>query len=106
MARYIIKIHDEKFNKDYYLEWSTVTDAPASFGYSSEEFRKYYKEKYGPEAVLLLDERLKRVEKRGVSARAPLDDLEEFLENNRAGENGQQISQEEILEDYCRTHKG
>ena len=44
MPRFIIKITDEKDNKDYYMMWSTVVDAPVTYGLSLDEFKEYFKE--------------------------------------------------------------
>jgi hypothetical protein len=46
MPRYIVRLTDSRANKDYYLFWSTVVDAPVSDGIGLEEFKKEYKEEY------------------------------------------------------------
>lgn len=102
MPYYIIKIHDEKFNQDYYMEWSTIVDAPITNGCGLEEFKEYYRAEYGRKGIAELDERLKRVEKKRISAHAPFDNLDRLLENNHAGENGTCLDKEGILEHYCR----
>ena len=103
MGRFILKIKDEIFNKDYYLEWSTVTDSPVSFGMELEEFKKYYISEYGEASRHGLEERLERTNRNGSSGYSPYDILEEFFESNRAGDKGESIGKEEILELYCRT---
>lgn len=92
MPNYIIKLDD------YYLEWSTIVDAPISWGMKLEEFKKYYKEFY----VLSdsnLEDRLKRVEEKGTSAF--LGKLDDVIKNNRAGKNETCLTKEEIIEWYC-----
>lgn len=97
MGNLIIKLHGE--GKDFYLDWSTVIDAPISNGMSLEEFKEYYKQLYGEEKVTQLSERLKRVEETGCSARYTT--LDHILSCNRAGENERRISKKEILRKYC-----
>jgi hypothetical protein len=41
MGRFICKFEDK--DDVYYLEWSTVVDAPVTFGMSLEEFKEYYR---------------------------------------------------------------
>jgi hypothetical protein len=102
MPRFIIKLHDEKFNKDYYLEWSTVCDAPITYGCSLEEFEEYYRAEYGRVGYSDLEERLKRVEEKGISAHPPYDDLQSLFEYNRAGDGETHLDKEGLLEKYCR----
>jgi hypothetical protein len=102
MPRYILKIHDEKFNKDYYMEWSTIVDAPVTYGCSLDEFKDYYKIQYGENGMRELDDRLKRVEEKGISAHPPFDNIESLLEYNRAGEDESTLDKEGLLEKYCR----
>lgn len=105
MPRFIMKIHDDQFNKDYYLEWSTIVDAPVTWGCSLDEFKEYYKEKNGTNGLKDLEEsRLPRVQQYGISAYPPFDDLESYFSYNRAGKNEKTISKEQILERYCRNH--
>lgn len=106
MPRFIIKIHDEKLNKDWYMEWSTIVDAPVTYGYDIESFKEYYKERYGTEGMRDLPERIERVKQTGCSAFPPYDNIESFLNYNRAGNDETTINKEGILERYCRNHIG
>ena len=101
MARLIIKIHDDKLNKDWYLEWSSIVDAPVTYGLELDEFKKYYKEEYGREGMSELQDRLDRVEKTGCSSRhgSTLDDI---LASNRAGEKEECLTKEQMLDKFCR----
>ena len=97
MGRYIIKLSDKREN--FYLEWSTIIDAPTTYGMSLEEFKEYYKEQYGNEGMQELPTRLERVERTGCSGHdATLDDL---LSCNRAGNKEGRISKKEIIKRYC-----
>jgi hypothetical protein len=101
MPRYIMKITDEKENKDYYLLWSSVVDAPVTYGMSLDEFKEFYKGEYGDDGMLGLNDRLERVEKTGTSA-ALYNSTDSFFEYNRAGENETCLDKEGILDKYCR----
>jgi hypothetical protein len=94
MSRYIVKI------KDYYLDWSTIVDAPITFGLVLEEFNKYYKEEYGRVGMLNLPERLNVADKKGTSA-LDYDDLEDLVTFNRAGPEESCLTLDEIYSAYC-----
>ena len=102
MGTFIIKLKDEKFNKEYYMEWTCTFDTPISNGLCLEDFKKYYINKYGIYGSQDLNKRLERVEKNGTSGLPPYDNLQDFFENNCAGENGECIDKESILNLYCR----
>lgn len=93
MGRYIIKL------KDHYLEWSTIVDAPVTFGMTLDEFRAHYQAEYGAQGMRDFEERLKRVEAKGTSAidRA----LDEVIVRNRAGPDEHSLRKHEIYKAYC-----
>lgn len=93
MPKYIIVINDPKDNRDYYLEWSTVVDAPVSYGADINTLRKYY-----PKDI---DNRLSRVESHGTSSRLGIT-TESMISHNRAGDDESCLTKEEILDKYCR----
>jgi RNase P/RNase MRP subunit POP5 len=93
MGRYIIKIRDQ------YLEWSTIVDAPVTYGMTLQELREYIKEEYGNEGLEELPQRLERVEKTGTSAHGG--DLEGTLLCNRAGLDETELTEDEIYDVYC-----
>jgi hypothetical protein len=94
MAKYIVKI------KDKYLEWSTIVDAPITYGMSLNEFKEHYKEQYGANAMRSLQDRLKRVEKYGTSAIEGMS-IENLIAGNRAGEDETELTLADIERDYC-----
>lgn len=96
----IIKLTDPKDNKVYYLEWSTMQDAPLTNGVPLDEFKSYYKEKYGTNGMRELEGRLIRVEKYGSSS--SLETLDDILNYNRAGDNEFSLDLEGLLNKYCR----
>ena len=103
MPRFIIKLVDEKFNKINYLEWSTIVDAPVTAGMSINEFRDYYRMKYGTNNLSELDERLRRTDECGCSSMVG-DTIHSLIECNRAGPNETCLNKEELLEEYCRKY--
>lgn len=91
MPRFIIKITDKSTLKDYYLDYSTIVDAPVTYGMDLITFKEYYLQEYGEEEYKRLDERLQRVEKNGISGHYPFNDLSEVLVQ----------SEKKILKKYC-----
>lgn len=97
MSRSIIKLtHD---GKDYYLEWSSVIDAPVTYGMTLEEFKAYYREEYGRKGMEDLDQRLTRVEASGTS-HALFRSVDDEIANNRAGENCTCLTKDQLIEVY------
>jgi hypothetical protein len=100
MGRFTIKLHDVKFNRDYYLEWTTICDAPVTGGMSLEEYRAYYRRMYGQNGMNNFDHHIETVENHRP------DQIEDIIDGNHAGENGEKLTLEEILELYCRNEEG
>lgn len=96
-----MKLKDDKSGNDYYLEWSTVVDAPVTYGMTLDEFREYYKAEYGNQGIKTLPEELKRVEEYGISAHPPFNELESYFRHNRAGEKESRLNKQQIIEKYC-----
>lgn len=94
MGRAIIKL------SEYYLEWSTIVDAPTTFGMKLDEFKKYYRQRYGTEGMKELPERLERVEKKGTSFHEDTS-YKETIRGNRAGPDESKLSEAEIVKAYC-----
>ena len=69
--RYIIKLSTPR--GDRYLEWSTIVDAPVTYGMPLDEFTAYYRDQYGAEGMRALPERMARVEAKGTSDRISRD---------------------------------
>lgn len=99
MPRYIVKLIDTTTNIPYYLEWSTVVDAPETYGMTLEEFKEYYKEEYGNTGMAALPTRLERVEKFGISAYG--ENLLAAIRRNHAGVEGNELSLQDIIKYYC-----
>lgn len=99
MPRYILKLTTQK-EGDYYLEWSTVVDAPATYGMRLDEFRQYYKDMYGGKGMESLPARLERVEKNG-SSTMDGDSARDVIRRNRAGPGESSLHYWEIYRAYC-----
>lgn len=94
MGRFIVKLDD------WYLEWSTVSDAPVTRGMSREDFDAHYRERYGSEGMRELPARMERVDEKGTSS-FMYDDAKGTIEYNRAGPNETTATRAEIIERYC-----
>jgi hypothetical protein len=101
MPRCIAKLTDKECGKDYYLEWSSVVDAPVTQGVSLSVFKEYYLKTYGTNSESLLVERLKRVEKQGTSCMLG-SPIEELVSGNRAGVEESEMTIDELIRSYCR----
>lgn len=98
MPRYIIKLEHQE--KEYYLEYSSVVDAPVTYGMNLKDFKRYYKERYGTNSIHDLKDRLKRVEKFGTSCFLD-SNVDDTILCNRAGENGENISKDQLIKHFC-----
>jgi hypothetical protein len=94
MGRYIIKLDE------YYLEWSTIVDAPVTFGMKREDFEAYYREMYGINGMRDLSKRLERADKKGTSSHYH-ESADDVISGNRAGPNESKLTRDEIYQAYC-----
>lgn len=94
MGRFIVKL------ENHYLEWSTITDSPVTFGVPLNVFKHYYRDEYGESSAAELERRLERVEKQGTSSRSG-HTVEDLIAGNRAGPNEARLTLEEIIKAYC-----
>lgn len=93
MGKGIVKIRDR------YLVWSTVVDAPITYGLSREEVEEYVKEEHGNEGLRQLPLRMERVEETGTSFHGMT--ASDVMSLNRAGEDEAEITEAEIYQRYC-----
>lgn len=99
MPRFICKLSEG--DKTWYLEWSTIIDAPLTHGMPLDEFREYYCGEYSEEGMRGLDERMARVEAKGTSSH-DYSSAEELMRGNRAGPKEESLTMAEIIEEYCK----
>ncbi len=85
--------------RDYYLVWSTSTDAPVTNGMSYAEFQTYYRQTYGEDAMEYFEARMELMGKTGCSR--PGLTVDEAIADNRAGTNETHLSREVLIHHYC-----
>lgn len=98
MPSYIIRM--QRGDDVRYLEWSSIVDAPVTYGMTLDEFREHYRERYGTDGLRLLPDRLARVEAKGTSSHVH-DSLADHLIVNRAGPGETELTEAEIWDAYC-----
>ncbi len=98
MGRSIIKLTEGP--KTWYLEWSSIVDAPITYGMSLYELEKYIQDEYGRQGLEHLAERLVRVDAVGTSA-SGYESIDQFLSFNRAGPNETTFTKSQIIDWYC-----
>lgn len=94
MGRYIIKLNDRFF------VWSTVVDAPVTYGLTTDELREFICIEYGRRGLDNLAAQLERVEAKGHSGHEDFT-LAELLAGNRAGENEMTLTPDEIYQRFA-----
>jgi hypothetical protein len=100
MPRYIVRLDDAGIA--YYLEWSTIVDAPVTSGGTLEEFQQYYRDQYGASGRRELPERLERVNRMGVSWAWREGTVDDLIRCNRAGAGETCLTREQIIDHYIR----
>ena len=84
-----------------YLVWSSIVDAPITYGMTLDELREYWREEYGRSGKDDLERILPRVESHGFSS-PRYSSFADVIEGNRAGENESELTLDEIVEKYVR----
>ena len=101
MPRYIIKLPCD--GTDYYLLWSSVVDAPITYGMTLDEFTAYYAIEYGAESMRYqFPERMSRVDESGTSDRICRDSVERWTSYNCAGEDEVPLTFDELVDQWVR----
>ena len=95
MGRPIVKL------AEHYIEWSTISDSPTTFGLTLDELQAHVKEERGNDGLLDLHRRLERVEATGTSAYND-ESADDTIWLNRAGPKETILHLEEIIEFYVR----
>jgi hypothetical protein len=98
MAYLILKLNDGE--RDFYLEWSTHTDAPRTFGMTLNEFTAFYRDEYGRSSMLEFQERMERVEAKGTSDYCG-ESVDETIARNHAAKDGLCLTKGQIIKVYC-----
>lgn len=84
----------------YFFEWSTIVDAPTTYGMRREEFEVYFEKRYGAEAMRDLPDRLSRALAQGTSS---LDgtSAESLIAGNRAGPDETELPFADVIRITC-----
>lgn len=79
-----------------FFEWTTMSDAPVTYGLSREEFEAYYRDEYGRSGMEGLPRRIERAIQFGTSCYlgTTFDDL---VRTNHAGPKGKRLSRDELI---------
>lgn len=94
MGRFIVKL------REHYLEWSTIVDAPITYGMTLDELKEYIRDEYGNEGMEQLPARLERLEAKGTSALHE-QSAESAIWLNRAGPDESTLTMMGIYRHYC-----
>jgi hypothetical protein len=100
MPRYIVRLDDG--GTAYYLEWSTIVDAPVTSGMTLDQFTTWYGEEYGRAGLEELPPRLERVNQTGVSRAWRGSTVDNLIRCNRAGKDETCLTREQIIDHYIR----
>jgi len=101
LGQYAVKLTDK--DKQYYIHWSEIVDAPVYVAVSLDDYRAYFRDRFGRDADESSERRgdWKRLEETGLiteSYQTP----EEAVACNRAGTNERQLTVEGIRRRYLR----
>lgn len=89
-----------------YLIWSSISDAPNTYGMTRHELEEHIREEHGRNGLRDLADRMVRVDAKGTSSHDD-DSAETTVSGNRAGENETCLTVEQIVEFYVvRKGKG
>ena len=95
MGRFIVKL-----DKNKYVEWSSIVDAPVTFILNKKEMLSYLDEMYGKSCYFKNRKDINLADEKGTSSF--MYGLEILKSYNRAGEKEEVISFDEIMERYKR----
>lgn len=94
MPKYIVKLGNK------YFEYSTICDAPITFGMSRDEMRSHLLVRYGTCDADETERRLERCDTKGTSSFCD-SSAEDALSCNRAGPSESELTVEQIRLAYC-----
>lgn len=87
--------------KAYYMLYSTVVEAPVTYGMELPEFLEFMKGEYGRRGWSDLQESLDRANEFGCSFDYPKGmSFDELILTNQAGDGSVKLSKEEIIQKY------
>jgi hypothetical protein len=92
-------------HEGWFFEWSTVVDAPVTFGMKLDEFKEYYRDQYGAHGFADLGSRLDRALTKGTSSQMGETGEELMGGYNRAGYRETHLTIPEIIKIYCEERR-
>ncbi len=97
MAALIVKLEKDG-EEPRYMEWSSISGMPRTYGMTLDEFKTYYRDEYGRWGYEMeFDRRMEQVEKRGCSSMIG-DTLDDLLATHRHGE--EPLTFDELWQQY------
>jgi len=93
MGHILIKLKTKPQIENCYLVYSTIVDAPITYGATKKQIINWYKKEYGRQGLEGMDRRFEKAE----------DDnfVKSVICLNRAGENEKHISYKKMIQRYC-----
>lgn len=95
-GRCIIKL--KKDDQEWYLEWSSTIDAPITFAMSKEEMTIWLRKQRWFDFEI--ENLMKQLDKTGCGL-PNVKSVEDLIKDNRAGENKECLTYEQIVEKFC-----
>jgi RNase P/RNase MRP subunit POP5 len=86
-----IVVHDQPDGTRLYLVWSSIVDAPITFGTTLDQLRDFWQEEYGRVGLEAIDDSL---------ARGRVKTVADVVACNRAGRGETRLTAEQIVEHY------
>lgn len=102
MGRAIIKLNDGE--RDWYLEWSTISDAPVTNGMSLEEMKARQTERYGTAGIEDWEYRVKLLHLVGTTWFGG-ESVDATIADNRAGDGESCLTKEQLIAKYCHRER-
>ena len=101
MSHFIMKLDVD--DAEQFLIWSTIVDAPVSYGMNEAELTEWCRHEYGDKEIDSgsHQKRVDRCRKNGTSSMLG-NTAEGLIEINHAGPKGAKLSREEFIDVYCR----
>ena len=98
--KFIIRLNDGE--RDYFLEWSTVVEAPTTIGLDEGEMRALLLKEGIEDLKKEIAERMKRAKDKKANSGHYGTTLDKIIRFNRAGNQDKCLTKEELIETYCR----
>lgn len=108
MPQYIIRLPNPDDPEDFrYLHWSTIVDAPTSYGMTREELEAFTLEWDGKNGLRDLAERLERADRYGISVEPPGSTTwQDEIAGNRAGPRYSELDHRGLWQRYVVNRPG